>query len=707
MMIRKLFLLVFAVESVLLFCACGRDLSPQAVFQEDSDYFLGLLSLRDGNVGKAERLFRRCSERGSALCARRSLEMLARLGNVQKRQEACERLVARYGDDQAVLAAAKEFAADGEYARLLRATDGVDPASSDNELVALRLDALRRRNDSRYRRELYAWFLERPLDVRHYQFFRGCEADFEVPEELPAEAEEGRSAALQNAAVRLRVEVFRRNYGAAFQLFQAFCQALPLAPYIVSDMGKACLYGSHDNLQNARRFDSFAARPDGSGAAFYSWFYAGRLYEAAGSHDASALDRYRSAMDAAPADENYDNALWYFLNAVMKRSLDDAVSAIKETCPTWRSPEYFDDLLETLAPLLLSAHRWNDFSELYRALDGHASDAMTAKYAYLYGRLVQEGFAVPAGGAGSGDAEAAFARALTSGGDPYYCVMAIHRLGLGGEFAEEALCNIAPPAEQEADAGAERLLLGYAAFGLPDRIYPEWLSLSGRGIRIRLDAALKLASFLNECGGNRNEYYPQGLRIAVRAVSLAERPIVPDDLRLVYPRNYGRIVEENCGRFAVPEEILYALIRSESFFDSQIESSAGAVGLTQLMAPTAGDIARKLKYDDYDLKDAALNVEFGTYYLAELSRRLDGAWLPAFFAYNAGISRVRRWMESARIGFDRSAPLPIDLFLETVPYQETRGYGQKLIGASALYGWLYYGKSVSDVVSELLAQPGV
>ena len=147
---------------------------------------------------------------------------------------------------------------------------------------------------------------------------------------------------------------------------------------------------------------------------------------------------------------------------------------------------------------------------------------------------------------------------------------------------------------------------------------------------------------------------------------------------------------------------MYALVRSESFFDHQIESSAGAVGLTQLMTFTGNDIAHRLKYNEYDLKNPDDNLEFGTWYLNNLAERLEKRWLSAFFSYNAGITRVRRWMNSSKIEFNNIKKLPDDLFLETIPYEETREYGRKLVGAAAMYAWLYYDKEISEEIAEIV-----
>jgi soluble lytic murein transglycosylase len=182
----------------------------------------------------------------------------------------------------------------------------------------------------------------------------------------------------------------------------------------------------------------------------------------------------------------------------------------------------------------------------------------------------------------------------------------------------------------------------------------------------------------------------------------SDKPLTRDALALLYPCNYRDIVADVCRRYELPEETIYALIRSESFFDNDVVSSAGAVGLTQLMQFTAADIAQRLKRSDYSLKDPAINIEFGAYYLANLIKRLDGSVLTAFFSYNAGITRVRRWLQSSAIELGNRESLPYDLFLETIPYSETREYGRKLVSASAAYGWLYCGKSVHEVVDEII-----
>ena len=66
------------------------------------------------------------------------------------------------------------------------------------------------------------------------------------------------------------------------------------------------------------------------------------------------------------------------------------------------------------------------------------------------------------------------------------------------------------------------------------------------------------------------------------------------------------------------------------------------------------------------------------------------------------MQRVRRWLKASAIEFGRNAPVSADIFLETIPYAETREYGRKIISAASLYGFLYYGKSVSETVASIV-----
>ena len=190
--------------------------------------------------------------------------------------------------------------------------------------------------------------------------------------------------------------------------------------------------------------------------------------------------------------------------------------------------------------------------------------------------------------------------------------------------------------------------------------------------------------------------------MSARSANLSEQPLTKDQLKLVYPQNYSKLVDTYSKKYDINTSVIYALIRSESFFDKEVVSSAGAVGLTQLMSPTAGEIAQKLRIKEYSLTDPETNIMFGTYYLSELIRRGDGSLLRAFFSYNAGFRKVTTWLNSSMMEFGKAGNLDMDLFLETIPVSETREYGRKLVSATIMYEYLYENASFVQTVQNLL-----
>ena len=127
----------------------------------------------------------------------------------------------------------------------------------------------------------------------------------------------------------------------------------------------------------------------------------------------------------------------------------------------------------------------------------------------------------------------------------------------------------------------------------------------------------------------------------------------------------------------------YGIARSESLFMTDVRSPAGAVGLMQLM-PRTGRATAKSAGVQYrgltTLTDAASNIRIGTRYLAELALRFSGHEALATAAYNAGPHRVERWLEGAD-------GMAADIWVETIPFDETRGYVQRVLAARAVFHW--------------------
>jgi len=155
--------------------------------------------------------------------------------------------------------------------------------------------------------------------------------------------------------------------------------------------------------------------------------------------------------------------------------------------------------------------------------------------------------------------------------------------------------------------------------------------------------------------------------------------------RALYPREYAGRIKAALAGSGLDPDIVYALIRQESFFDPQAVSGAGAVGLTQMLPDTAKAVARRLglRTDRLDLTDPEVNIRLGVAYFLERLARAGN--LPAALAgYNAGENRVALWRAALE-------PLGEELFIELIPYTETRDYVRRILANAAMYGRLYAG----------------
>ena len=676
--------------ATVLFVSCPSN----EQYGYDADYFIGLQKLEEGNIKEAKQKFNNCIKKGTYYCAKESAIQLTKLGNLQENNTAAEFLYANFPDPDSLLILAQQYHASNELRKLIEITNGIDFAAADNSLVKLRLETLLQLNQQqKFEDEAYQWFTSRTISQEQYQYFRDVYAPLCIPEEaedidMVFEMEPSAKA----TAVQFRITLYKRNYLLGYenaeQIFSYFENGeLEPVSMLASDIGKAYLYGSDQIIKDAVFLYKKAEQFKGTQAEFYFWFYAARLYDGGNLYNTQASKCYENAIAATDDPSKKDNALWYLIKTRLKISLDKTLDSIDEYAQVWNDPEYFDDIFDSLIPSLIVNGKWDTFKDLIDKLDGYASKETMAQLYYLYGRFIECGYIDLPEEEREQAAHKAFTKALDSGTSAYYNLLATYRLGLTPGMSPV-------PEPVEGQTPADNLLSGYATFGYSEKIYPKWQELYQNGATAQ--TGLYLANFLNKCAAEDDTYYTQALRIAARAANMAEQPLTKDQLKEVYPQNYSKLVETYAKKYEISTSVIYALIRSESFFDKEIVSSAGAVGLTQLMSPTANEIAQKLKIKEYSLTDPETNIMFGTYYLSELIRRGNGSLLRAFFSYNAGFRKVTTWLNSSMMDFGKTGNLDMDLFLETIPVSETREYGRKLVSATIMYEYLYGNEQKSD-----------
>lgn len=154
-----------------------------------------------------------------------------------------------------------------------------------------------------------------------------------------------------------------------------------------------------------------------------------------------------------------------------------------------------------------------------------------------------------------------------------------------------------------------------------------------------------------------------------------------DDLDIRFPLAYQQNMTQSAQQASIPLDWLYAITRQESAFAEDARSSADARGLMQLRPPTAHLVAKSLgmAFNSRDLYTPETNIQLGSNYLKQLLARFDGNQILATAAYNAGPHRVDRWLKS------QSKALPYDVWIETLPYHETRHYVQSVLAFSVIY----------------------
>jgi hypothetical protein len=151
------------------------------------------------------------------------------------------------------------------------------------------------------------------------------------------------------------------------------------------------------------------------------------------------------------------------------------------------------------------------------------------------------------------------------------------------------------------------------------------------------------------------------------------------DLRLRFPPAFAGAVFRASEEESLSAPFIWSIMRQESGYNPAARSRAGALGLLQLMVPTASRLAGRAVTEDA-LPDPDLNVRLGAMYLRRLAREF-GDLRPVAAAYNSGEDAVRRWI----------APRPRidDVWVELIPYWETRGYVKQTYAAMRRYEAVY------------------
>ncbi|HET7610084.1 MAG TPA: transglycosylase SLT domain-containing protein [Gammaproteobacteria bacterium] len=272
----------------------------------------------------------------------------------------------------------------------------------------------------------------------------------------------------------------------------------------------------------------------------------------------------------------------------------------------------------------------------------------------------------------------AAARSLYSAalpGDNYYSAMAAARLGERVVPRLEPIPVDAAQVESIAAVDAFRRVRELALLGLRELATNEW----HYGYAVLPEAQRLQAIHL----AARWEIYDV-------AVALATSHGRFNDYTLLYPRPHLDEVAAAAKLTDVDVDLLYGVLRQESLFRSDAASSAGALGLAQLTPATARETARRWALpapNRADLFDPKISITLGAARLKELEQRFGSELPVALGAYNAGEAAAERWLPPRAVDSD--------VWIENIPYNETRAYVRRVLWHGLVYRWLTTGQPQS------------
>ena len=403
------------------------------------------------------------------------------------------------------------------------------------------------------------------------------------------------------------------------------------------------------------------------------WLLAGRAFSRMGAREA-AEDAFRRSLEAGLGSESAFAAYLLADHLQDDGRVDDARATYERAISRFARSSWAARALIRLGML---AFLERDYEEAHARFDLYRRRYPSG--GWYHAMLYWSARSLEANG-DTVAARALYRKAVDRDPLSYYGQLAARRIGV--DAYETAVRRDGPQPEELAPEWRrllERMEL-LRGLGWIDRAERE-LDSGLRESRLTGAQRLPLALALNERAWTR-----RGIRLGLAAHGSEGRIWSEAALRAVYPLPYREAIEELSRQRGLDVALVAGLIRRESLFEAEVVSSAGAVGLMQLLPRTALEMWREAGLDDFMLPQLEVpeaNLRLGTTYLARMLGRFDGYLAAALISYNAGPHRYLRWRDFPERDVDP------ELFVERIPFRETRIYTKEVTANALVYTRLY------------------
>lgn len=412
------------------------------------------------------------------------------------------------------------------------------------------------------------------------------------------------------------------------------------------DYGKQLwsVYNSPKKLSNYRRFN----QDSGENRAIVS---AGlrKLARIAPATAAKHWQHYRQALsfDTAHAADIDKQIILYAYVRNNKAAIDWADSQLASLAS--------DDLTERRIRQLLKQQDWPALQTAIYSLSEQRQN--TERWQYWLARAEQQ----------QGLQERGKQRLTTiAAGRNYYSYLAAQQLEQDYQLAQQELPPIASAAQRLAQSRGLARVAALMALNKPNDANSEWIYLLRQASD---DERLTLSHYALQQG-----WWHLAISSAIRAQAW-------DSVQLRFPIAYQQDFTQFAQMRKLDETLLMAIARRESSYNRFARSPKDARGLMQLMPATARETARRinLRYrGTTSLYEANTNVRLGSAYIKQLLKRFNQNRILAIASYNAGPHRINSWLKDDK-------PLPFDVWVETIPFRETRDYVQAVLAYQVIY----------------------
>lgn len=361
---------------------------------------------------------------------------------------------------------------------------------------------------------------------------------------------------------------------------------------------------------------------------------------------------------------------YYYLRSLSFISVSQFLAGIGNISEDYLRTGAFYRLFDIYLNELVEVRSWDDVYDLYLGTKNYLSGTYQSRLALFMARLIEHKYLNILG---NPEDQKAYFYDLAKKGDPlsYGSFMAIY-------FTNGNLKDILPmesdfPEWGETDLEINKVLRGFLSFGLAKEAYKFQRKHASV---ITEENYLYLSRLLGS-----QFYWFDAIEVATRLAARKNWVLTKDELEALYPRPFLSSIRYWAANYDVSLPVRLGQIHDESRFDPNIKSPRDAVGISQLLPSTAADIARELNVFRYSINDPEDNIRFGTYYLAKRFNQYQ-AGFKALLAYNAGYTRVDQWDKEF-------SDLPDEIYIEAVPFWESRRYVRSILFNAGVYVLLY------------------